>query len=232
MARLNWNTPMPTAPLHKVRIWDLPTRLFHWLLALAAIGLLVTGKLGGDAMVWHARLGYCVGTLILFRLIWGAVGGHWSRFSSFPPSVRGAWNYLRQGRRGPLAGHNPLGSLSVYAMLVFFLLQVASGLFSENKDDFAGPLSVLVSNDTVRLLTGYHRRVGQWVLIGLVVAHLMAIGYYALRRENLVEPMIKGDKVLTEPLPGSRDDAASRLRALLCLAACAAVVWGLLQLGG
>lgn len=223
---------MPIGPLHKVRIWDLPTRLFHWLLALAAIGMLVTAKVGGDALPWHARLGYCTGALILFRLAWGFLGGHWSRFSCFAFAPRAAWGYLRGRVSTPPAGHNPMGALSVYAMLGFLLLQVCSGLFSENKDDFAGPLAVLVSNDTVRLLTAYHRNVGQWVLIALVVAHLAAILYYALRGENLVAPMISGDKLLETPVPASRDDTGSRGRAVAVLALCAAAVWAVVRFGG
>ncbi len=218
--------------MHKVRIWDLPTRIFHWLLALVVIGLIVTGKIGADVVAWHARLGYCAGALVLFRLGWGFMGGHWSRFTSFAIAPRAAWQYLRGAADGPAAGHNPLGALSVYAMLGFLLLQVTSGLFSANKDDFSGPLSVLVSNETVRFMSGYHRNVGQWVLIGLVIAHLVAISYYALRGENLVAPMVKGDKAMSDSVPASRDDPRSRTRALLLLAASAAVVWGVVQLGG
>jgi cytochrome b len=144
---------------------------------------------------------------------------------------RAAWNYLRGRAAAPEAGHNPLGALSVYAMLGFLLLQVASGLFSETKDDFYGPLAALVSNDTVHWLTGYHKRVGQWVLIVLVVLHLAAISAYALRGQNLVVPMVSGDRWTPEPVPASRDDAGSRMRALAVLACCAAVVWGVVQLG-
>lgn len=223
---------MPPGSLEKIRIWDLPTRLFHWGLASAVIGMVITGKLGGDAMVWHARLGYCVGALIFFRLVWGFLGGHWSRFSSFSLGLRGAWTYLRGNSRGPAAGHNPLGALSVYAMLGFLLLQFASGLFSETKDDFAGPLAVLASNDIVHWLTGYHKKVGQWVLIILVVAHIAAIAYYALRGRDLVTSMVSGDKRLDPSVPPSRDDLASRLAALLVLGACAALVTWLVSLGG
>lgn len=222
---------MPSDSMHKVRVWDLPTRIFHWALAIAVVGLLVTGKIGGDAMPWHARLGYAVGVLVLFRLMWGVLGGHWSRFSSFAFAPRRAWHYVR-GMLPPTAGHNPLGALSVYAMLGFLLLQVASGLFSETKDDFSGPLAVLVSNDIVHWLTGYHKKVGQWVLIALVVLHVVAIAYYALRGQNLVGPMVSGDKFVAGPAPASRDDAGSRLRALVLLGLCIAAVWGLVELGG
>ena len=83
----------------RVRVWDLPTRLFHWVLALAVIGLVVTGKVGGNAMVWHFRLGYVVFALLLFRLVWGLVGGHWSRFVAFIYAPATLIAYLRgEGR--------------------------------------------------------------------------------------------------------------------------------------
>jgi cytochrome b len=106
-------------PMFTVRIWDLPTRLFHWALAVCVIGLVITGNVGGNAMVWHFRLGYVVLTLVLFRLVWGLVGGHWSRWASLPLHPRHALAYLRSHATArPMAGHNPLGSWSVVAMLV------------------------------------------------------------------------------------------------------------------
>jgi cytochrome b len=224
---------MPDASTHRVKVWDLPTRLYHWVLAVAAVAMLVTGRIGGEVMVWHARLGYCVGALILFRLLWGWAGGHWSRFTSFPPSPRAAWKYLRASAAAtPLAGHSPLGALSVYAMLAFLLLQVASGLFSETKEDFAGPLTALVSNATVHWFTGYHKNVGQWVLIGLVVLHLAAIAWYDLRGEKLLGAMLHGEKVIAAAGTPSRDDASSRFRALALLVLCGLVMWGVVSLGG
>ena len=108
---------MPGNELRTVRVWDLPTRLFHWTLALCALGLFVTGKIGGEAMPWHARLGYTVGSLLLFRVAWGVVGGHWSRFASFTHSPRVILNYLRGRPAAELPiGHSPLGSASVYAL--------------------------------------------------------------------------------------------------------------------
>ena len=88
--------------MNTVRIWDLPTRLFHWLLAVSVIGLIVTAKVGGDAMNWHFRLGYVVFALLLFRLVWGFVGGRWSRFASFFPTPTRLGRYLRgQARPEP-----------------------------------------------------------------------------------------------------------------------------------
>ncbi len=223
---------MPNDHSHKVRVWDLPTRLFHWLLAASAVGMLVTAKIGGNALEWHARLGYCIGALLMFRLLWGVAGGHWSRFVSFPPSPSAAWVYLRASHLQRSAGHNPLGALSIYAMLLGFTAQVASGLFSATKDDFAGPLSVLVSNPTAHALTGYHKNIGQSLLIALVVLHLVAIAWHAWHGRNLVAPMISGDAKFPGDVPASRDDASSRLRALALLALCSLAMWGIVWLGG
>lgn len=203
----------------KVRVWDLPTRLFHWALAACAVGLLVTGKIGGEAMAWHGRLGYCVGSLLLFRVAWGLVGGHWSRFATFTLSPRAVLDHIRGPSADSMAvGHSPLGALSVYALLAFLAAQVATGLFSDDTEEFAGPLNFLVSNATARLLTGYHRSIGEPVLIGLVLMHVAAIAYYRLRRgQDLVGPMVHGDKVLPAPAEASRDDVKSRLLAAVLL---------------
>lgn len=217
---------MPADPLLKVRVWDLPTRIFHWLLALCFAGLVITGRIGGDAMGAHSWLGYTVASLLLFRLVWGFAGGHWSRFRSFayPPSA--VLDHLKGAVR-PLTtvGHSPLGAISVYALLLFLGAQVGTGLFSENKADFAGPLNRFVSGATARSLTGYHKNVGQTVLISLVALHLAAIAYYRVRgKKDLVRPMLHGNKMLGPDLPASRDDNGSRLAALALWAACIAVV--------
>lgn len=217
------------SPPERIKVWDLPTRLFHWLLAAAAVGLVVTGKLGGDALLWHARLGYCVGTLVMFRVLWGFVGGNWSRFSAFVPSPSRALSYLR-GRTPAGPGHNPLGAFSVHAMLLFFALQVASGLFSATKEDFAGPLSAIVSNSTAHFMTGYHKRVGEVVLLVLVALHVLAVLYYLLRGNNLVAAMVHGEQ--DGPGVPARDDARSRWLALALLSLCSLVMWCVVKLGG
>jgi cytochrome b len=212
-------------------VWDLPTRIFHGLLAAAAVGLFVTGKIGGDAMPWHARLGYGVGALLMFRVAWGFAGGRWSRFAAFPPSPVRAWSSLR-GTAMPSTGHTPLGALSIYAMLLFFALQVGSGLFSETKDDFAGPLSAFVSNATVHVMTGYHKRVGQYVLIALVVLHVAAIAVYAWRGERLWPAMWHGRKWIPPQADPSRDDKSTRLLAVVLMSLCSLVMWLIVKIGG
>jgi cytochrome b len=216
---------------YRVRVWDLPTRLFHWLLAACVIGLVVTGKQG--AMDWHARLGYAVLTLLAFRLVWGILGGRWSRFSSFVYSPGSVLAYLRrQAHPDHLIGHNPLGALSVFAMLLVLAAQVATGLIGDDEIAFTGPLNRFVASSTGLAATWYHKAIGQWLLIGLVVLHVAAVLFYLWKkRENLVRPMLVGDKVLAHPAQPSRDDLASRMVALVLLAACAAVVAWVVGLG-
>nr|MCU0941443.1 cytochrome b/b6 domain-containing protein [Hydrogenophaga sp.] len=93
--------------MHTIRIWDLPTRLFHWLLAFCVVGLVVTGNVGGAWMEWHLRLGYAVVALLVFRVCWGFIGGRWSRFASFVYSPASLVRYLRgQAPLAHTAGHS------------------------------------------------------------------------------------------------------------------------------
>lgn len=215
---------------HLVRIWDLPTRLFHWLLALCVIGLVTTAQLG--YMEWHFRLGYAVLTLLFFRLFWGLFGGRWSRFTSFIYSPASLWRYLTgRGDPGHEIGHTPTGALSVFALLFFLLAQVGTGLFSDDEIAASGPLARLVSGDLVSMATWYHREIGKRVLIVLVLLHVLAILYYLWRkRQNLVRPMVSGDKELAQSVPASRDDAPSRLLAVVLLLLSAGAVALLLWL--
>ncbi len=213
--------------LTRVRIWDLPTRLFHWALFVCVVGLLITGNVGGSLMPWHFRFGYCVMTLLLFRLIWGIVGGKWSRFASFVYAPSTIVAYLKgQGKPEHSAGHNPLGAGSVFALLVFLSLQVATGLISDDEIVNQGPLSRFVSNARVSLATWWHKDVGKFVIAALVVLHIAAILYYYYKKkENLIQPMIHGDKEMAQAVEPSKDTTASRLTALVVLAICASFVW-------
>lgn len=212
--------------LTKVRVWDLPTRAFHWLLVAGILGLGISGTLGGNAMVWHFRIAYAVLALLLFRIIWGIVGGRWSRFNAFIYSPQSVINYLKgKGKPAHSVGHSPIGAGSVFAMLGILLLQVASGLISDDEIAFAGPLTRFVSNATVDLATNYHANIGKWILLALVVLHIVAILFYLWRKHNLVGAMLHGDKELIQPTPSSRDDAVSRIAALLIFLLCATVAY-------
>lgn len=207
-----------------VRIWDLPTRLFHWGLAAGIVGSIISIKTGHTD--WHFRCGYFILALLLFRLVWGFVGPRYARFSSFPPRLIAAWAHVR-GRGVDTAGHSPLGALSVYALLASCAFQVVSGLFSNDGILWDGPLRKWVSGATSDAITALHLA-NRFVLIGLIALHLLAIAWYRIARgKRLVRPMITGDSAQTpanaEP---AQDDLSVRLRALVVfVAAGAAVAW-------
>ena len=209
----------------RLRVWDLPTRLLHWLLVIALVGLIVTGNLGGARMTSHFRLGYAVLALLLFRLGWGFVGGYWSRFSRFIYSPLTLLRYLRgQSMPEHELGHSPTAALSVFALLLVLSLQVVSGLLSDDEIAFTGPLSRFAPSEWVSLATAYHAEWGKLVLIGLVVLHLLAIGYYKwIRKTSLVAAMITGDKTTDLLQPASRDGLAQRVLALLLAIGCVAI---------
>ncbi len=215
----------------KVRVWDLPTRLFHWCTVLCFLGLIVTGQTAGDAMVWHFRLGYALLALLLFRLVWGLMGGYWSRFSNFAASPASIWRYLKGGTHRPRSvGHNPLGSLSVFALLGLLLVQIAAGLMSDDEVFVSGPLVGKVPAAWVQKATFFHTEIGKVVLIALALLHFTAIVWYWLKDdENLVIAMVNGDKDVDTKVPSSRDDVRVRGLALLvfvmCCVAVAAMVW-------
>jgi cytochrome b len=216
----------------KVRIWDLPTRLFHWALVLCLAGLITTAQIGGNAMDWHFRFGYGVLTLLLFRFLWGFMGGYWSRFSSFFYSPAAIYRYARNANvTSPSLGHNPLGAASVYAMLLLLLLQVGTGMVSDDEIAAAGPLSKHLASAWVSQATFYHSEIGKRLILALVGLHLAAVLFHQFKkREDLVRPMINGDKTLVSTATSSRDDTKSRALAMVLLALCAALVAGLLQL--
>ena len=217
----------------RVRVWDLPTRLFHWLLVFCVVSLVISGYVGGPAMVWHARLGYTVLALLLFRIAWGLVGGHWSRFKSFIYAPSSVMAYLRgQSHPDHLIGHNPLGAGSVFAMLLVLLAQVGTGLVSDDEIAFQGPLNRFVASSKGLAATWYHKQIGQWLVIGLVVLHVAAVLYYLLKkRTNLIRPMLVGDKEVVAPAVSSRDDTVSRLAAAVVFGLGAAAVTWLVSLG-
>ena len=182
-------------------------------------------------MEWHFRLGYAVLALLLFRLLWGVLGGHWSRFSTFLCTPQEIIGYLRgKTKQEHLVGHNPVGALSVYALLGFLMLQSVSGLFSDDEISSTGPFAHLVSGEWVSNATWWHTDVGQYVLMALVALHVAAIMFYWFKKkENLVTPMLTGDKLLDFPTPSSADRASDRIKALVALAVSAGIIVGTLK---
>lgn len=213
----------------KIRIWDLPLRLFHWLLVMAVIGSFVSVKLGGNAMIWHGRFGYLVLALIAFRLIWGFVGTQHARFTQFIKSPKVILAYLKNPFE--TLGHSPVGAVSVLVLITLFLAQALAGLFATDDIAFDGPLAKYVASAWVELLTSFHRW-NEWVLIVLVATHIGAILYYKYaKRINLTSAMITGDKELadTAMAPLIQDDSKVRLKAMAILIAIALVMYYFLR---
>jgi cytochrome b len=183
--------------VYSIPVWDIPTRIFHWLLAGLVILSFITGKIGGTAMKYHELGGFAVLSLVVFRLVWGVIGGQQSRFSAFvkgPATVLRYASSLPRKDSTPYIGHNPLGGWSIIAMLISLLIQTGTGLFANDDILTEGPLYDLVSKHTSDWLTGLHH-LNRNVLLGLVVLHICAIMFYLLaKRENLLVPMITGKK--------------------------------------
>lgn len=208
----------------RFRLWDLPTRLFHWTLVVLVAVAFVSGFKGGNGMDIHGKAGIGIAGLLAFRLVWGFAGSTYARFASFVRGPAVIRTYLRGEWHG--VGHNPLGALSVLALLGLLAFQVGTGLFGNDDIAFNGPLQALAGKDTSDLLTGVHRK-SLWLLLALVGLHVAAIGYYArAKKENLVRPMITGWKDV--PPEGAQPASGGGILAFLfaaavgLLAACAA----------
>lgn len=173
-----------------VRVWDLPTRTFHWVLATSVLASIVSAWIGGNAMVWHFRLGYVAFTLLAFRLVWGLVGGHWSRFANFIYAPAAIVRYLR-GESRPHehheVGHNPLGAFSVFGVLTLLAIQVGTGLFADDEIANTGPLIKFVSGGTNLAPTQWREGCGQWLIVAPIVLHVSVIlNCLAATRRNFV----------------------------------------------
>lgn len=211
-----------TLPNRRIPVWDLPIRLFHWLLVLCVTGGVVTGLVGGNWITVHGWFGLATVGLLTFRLLWGVVGSETARFTHFvkgPSTIRA---YLRGEWRG--VGHNPLGALSVLALLGLFGFQAVSGLFSNDDIAFNGPLRPLVDKALSDQLTGLHGST-LWIMAALVGLHVAAIVFYRrVKREDLLTPMIIGTRETDDPaLKAPRPGSPAAL--VLCLLAAGGVVW-------
>ena len=173
-----------------IPVWDLPVRLFHWLVVLLVPLMWWTAE--EEMMDLHMLLGKTMLFLVLFRLIWGLIGSSTARFASFVRGPAAIRRYLRGEQRAGV-GHSPVGALSVIALLAVLSMQVGLGLFASDEDgDYAGPLSHWVTFDTAETLAERHEQMF-YVLLGLIGLHLAAILFYLIvRRDNLVTPMIIG----------------------------------------
>lgn len=217
-----------------IRIWDLPTRLFHWLFAAAVIGAIVTVKVGGSWMDWHLPFGVCALVLLTFRLIWGFTGGRYARFANFVTGPFATIRYLKSPEYQETAGHSPIGGWSVLALLLVVGIQAVTGLFATDDILTQGPLNAFVSADTASLLTSIHKW-NEKPLFVLIALHLAAIIIYAIKGKKLVPAMISGDKRTTDIDPQtspSRDDIGLRAWALVLIVLLSSIGWWLVSLAG
>lgn len=194
--------PAPTPATVRVKVWDLPLRIFHWSLLTAVATAIVTGKLGGEWMALHGKAGLAIVGLVAFRLVWGLVGSSTARFSHFVPAPGQILAYLKGQWRG--IGHNPLGALSVLALLAVLGVQAGTGLFSNDDIAFAGPLASQVVEELSQKLTSWHHQLANvlFILLGL---HVVAIAFYAkVKKDKLVGPMVTGWKSVAADTPAPR----------------------------
>lgn len=224
--------PGVRSPVHagtrRIVLWDLPLRVFHWSLVAAVSVAIVTGELGGAWMAWHGRAGLAIVGLLAFRIAWGFVGTATSRFAQFAPSPGRLATYLRGRWRG--LGHNPLGALSVFALLGLLSLQAATGLLGNDDIAFAGPLNHLVDDATGSRATGWHRLLadGLFVLLGL---HVAAIAFHVVvKRHRLIRPMLTGRLDVPAGTPVPKAAAGYGRFGLLAAVSIAAV--GVLAIAG
>lgn len=219
-----------------VRIWDLPTRLFHWSLVVLIATAIITANIGGNAMVWHFRCGYAILTLLLFRIVWGLVGSHYARFKNFSLNPKAALAYLKslplKKENSAYFGHNPLGSWSVVVVLLLLLIQIFSGFFSNDDIASEGPWAHWVSEEVSSLFSEFHEINSNLIYVWIGV-HILAILFYRFyKRDNLVKPMLTGDKEIAgvQPLMVAADNWKTRIIAAIIFAAAIGFVQLLIQL--
>ena len=214
-------------------VWDLPTRLFHWLLVASILASCLTAEPGSPTMQWHMWLGYWTTGLIVFRLLWGLVGPKHARFSQFIPGPRRLGQYaatLFRRDSKPSIGHNPMGGLAVLVMLLMLAIQAGSGLFISDDIVWAGPWNPAVSGDTANWLGSVHH-LNFDILIWVIALHVFTIIFYRVfKRQNLFTPMITGHKPATVVIAGEEISGSELLKALVVAVISAGAVYLMLEM--
>jgi cytochrome b len=217
----------PQSHNQDVLVWDLPTRLFHWLLVLCVAVSVVTGNIGGLYMRYHEWSGVTILVLVLFRIVWGLVGGRYVRFSAFVAGPRAVMGYARDllnRAHQRYLGHNPLGGWSILAMLAALGVQAGTGLFANDDIITEGPLAHWIGKGLSDLLTRVHL-LNKGVLMTLVGVHVLAVVFYHLvKHENLLVPMITGHKRWPRAAEGAENGVIKAAAILIVLALAAYLV--------
>ena len=225
----------------KIRVWDVPVRLFHWSLVILIAVSYFSGHAGGAWMKLHFWSGYAILTLVLFRIAWGFVGSTTARFSNFVKGPGAFFGHLKEmlGKDGPReVGHNPVGGAMVVALLFAVLLQAVAGLFSADTDEgtATGPLALKVADKFVEKATAFHHFWINIILVMVALHVLAALAYLVWKRQNLIGAMLTGHKPRDHVVaPGEAVPTitfgSGRLALSLFIVA-AAIVYFIVRLGG
>lgn len=206
-----------------VKVWDLPVRLFHWLLAALFLFMFFTGKSKGNWMEWHMYAGYAILALVVFRVLWGFAGSSTARFSGFIAGPGRAFAFAKKllsRSPAPVVGHNPLGGWMVVVLLAALLLQAGTGLFANDDISIEGPLSKFISKELSDRLTTIHYYNFN-VLLALAGMHVAAVLFHVfVKKENLLSAMFTGKRRLeaATEVPAVRFVSSWRALALFVLA--------------
>jgi cytochrome b len=218
-----------------VRAWDLPTRIFHWLLVTLIVCAPVSANSGDPLLVWHKYNGYAILTVLIWRLIWGFAGGSTSRLSAFFPWPWSVFRHVGQMLKGvapQYLGHNPLGSVMIVLLFLATFAQVSTGLFTSDDIAVEGPLHALGSSAWNSLAAVYHST-GFLVIIGLAAIHIVAnFAYTFIKKDNVIGAMVTGKKKNAAFVDQSEATGGSIGLALLVLLIAAAIVFGGIALAG
>lgn len=213
--------------MQKVKVWDLPTRLFHWTLVVCMVFMFVSAKIGGSWLQWHLRCGLFLLALILFRIVWGFVGSDTARFTQFVKSPKHIIRYLKgEITENEQPGHNPLGALMVLALIFGILFQLITGLFSpdENSYIYGGYLSNKAGENASKIRSIHLL----WANVLMILAgvHIAVVLLYKfVKKHSLITPMITGNKYLNDPVPQLK--MASIIKALIILMITAAIAYSI-----
>lgn len=188
---------------HKIKVWDFPTRVFHWGMIALLAGLWWSADAG--ELVWHQVLAYSLMVLIVFRIIWGVVGSDTAKFTHFIKHPKTVLQYAASIKRhgvSPSVGHNPLGGYMVIALIAILALQLTTGLFATDEIFTEGPLYSYVSNETALWLTWLHKQTFNGILL-LASIHILAVLMHTIKGDKLILPMITGYKRVSQLSSGS-----------------------------
>jgi len=233
---------------HKVKVWDIPVRVFHWSLVVLIGVSYLTGEFGGFDFTMpgsgnmvanldiHLVSGLGILTLVLFRVVWGFMGSTTARFTNFlagPGAIVSYVGGLFKSGTKFIAGHNPAGGVVVVLLLLSLLMQAGTGLFSKEDDFFgnAGPLNSLISEDDAKIITQRHKQIWGYIEL-LIVLHIAAnIFYWLVLKQNLIIAMFTGNKDAKPEATVPELRFVGTARAVIVLFVVAGAVWGITRLG-